>query len=56
MPAKPRQGLSDLRPADGQIQCFYCNQRKPAGGAVRFRAHVVCSDCTATLKTTQPKG
>ncbi len=48
---RPRQPqtLSDLRP-NATMTCFYCNQVKSAAGAQKFRAHLVCADCTNKLQ------
>ena len=41
--------LADLRP-NATIRCLYCEQTKPQAGAVKFRAHHVCADCTKKLQ------
>lgn len=46
----PRLTLADLAPAQ-IIDCFLCQQPKPAEGARSFRAHKVCAACTHLLDT-----
>ena len=49
----PRKTLADLKP--GQlITCLRCDQKKPAAGAVKFRANHVCAACAQQLKALPP--
>lgn len=46
---QPNRTLSDLRP-NATMTCYYCGQVKTTVGAQKFRAHLVCADCTKKLQ------
>jgi hypothetical protein len=49
---KPRHApkrLHNLR--EDNITCMYCEQPRPAAGAVAFHRHLVCSGCTTKLQS-----
>ena len=51
MTARKRSSLADLRLND-KVQCIYGHVASSAG-AVKFRAHHVCAECTARLKAKE---
>ena len=52
-PSPTPKRLHDL--GGGSIHCLYCDQSKPAAGAVRYRAHQVCAGCTQKLNSLKEK-